>query len=105
VLDFVPHLLVPGGRWLTVISRPSLLTSFCSSRFHSRTATRSGKIHTSIACALAKILATLPRVARPANFDLRLRKFSRSRLFRLSGAEFRRRNPGRMNPGRIGGLA
>src|SRR6201998_636064 len=31
------HLLVPGGRWLTVISRPSSLASFCSSRFHSRT--------------------------------------------------------------------
>src|SRR2546429_1887491 len=31
------HLLVPGGRWLTTMSRPSSLASFCSSRFHSRT--------------------------------------------------------------------
>src|SRR5438132_14213422 len=31
------HLLVPGGRWLTVISRPSSLASSWSSRFHSRT--------------------------------------------------------------------
>src|SRR6266704_6729277 len=31
------HLLVPGGRWLTVMSRPSWLASFCNSRFHSRT--------------------------------------------------------------------
>src|SRR3979411_1000028 len=30
------HLLVPGGRWLTTMSRPSSLASFCSSRFHSR---------------------------------------------------------------------
>ena len=36
VLDFVP-LAVPGGRWLTTMSRPSSLASFCSSRFHSRT--------------------------------------------------------------------
>src|SRR6267142_3263228 len=31
------HLLVPGGRWLTTMSRPSSLASFCSSRFHSLT--------------------------------------------------------------------
>src|SRR5260221_9926085 len=31
------HLLVPGGRWLTTMSMPSWLASFCSSRFHSRT--------------------------------------------------------------------
>src|SRR3982074_2707858 len=31
------HLLVPGGRWLTMMSRPSSLASFCNSRFHSRT--------------------------------------------------------------------
>src|SRR2546423_14962679 len=31
------HLLVPGGRWLTTMSRSSSLASFCSSRFHSRT--------------------------------------------------------------------
>src|SRR5260370_25204119 len=31
------HLLVPGGRWLTTMSRPSSLASFCNSRFHSRT--------------------------------------------------------------------
>src|SRR5271169_1916738 len=31
------HLLVPGGRGLTTMSRPSSLASFCSSRFHSRT--------------------------------------------------------------------
>src|SRR5207302_44362 len=31
------HLLVPGGRWLTTMSKPSLLASFCNSRFHSRT--------------------------------------------------------------------
>src|SRR5262245_3459071 len=31
------HLLVPGGRWVTTMSRPSSLASFCSSRFHSRT--------------------------------------------------------------------
>src|SRR5437762_14188337 len=31
------HLLVPGGRWLTAMSTPSSLASFCSSRFHSRT--------------------------------------------------------------------
>src|SRR5271165_430230 len=31
------HLLVPGGRWLTMMSRPSWLASFWSSRFHSRT--------------------------------------------------------------------
>src|SRR5271166_5272082 len=31
------HLLVPGGRWLTTMSRPNLLASFCNSRFHSRT--------------------------------------------------------------------
>src|SRR5262249_29801122 len=30
------HLLVPGGRWLTTMSRPSSLASFCSSHFHSR---------------------------------------------------------------------
>src|SRR5206468_12805604 len=35
--SFLFHLLVPGGRWLTTISRPSSLASFCSSRFHSRT--------------------------------------------------------------------
>src|SRR5467141_2041318 len=31
------HLLVPGGRWLTTMSRPNSLASFCNSRFHSRT--------------------------------------------------------------------
>src|SRR6266446_7053623 len=31
------HLLVPGGRWLTTMSRPSWLASFCNSRFHNRT--------------------------------------------------------------------
>src|ERR1700757_4799586 len=31
------HLLVPGGRWLTTVSRPSSLASFCNSRSHSRT--------------------------------------------------------------------
>src|ERR1700720_3793358 len=31
------HLLVPGGRWLTTMSRPSSLASLCNSRFHSRT--------------------------------------------------------------------
>src|SRR5882762_6164549 len=31
------HLLVPGGRWLTTMSRSSSLASFCSSRFHKRT--------------------------------------------------------------------
>jgi len=31
------HLRVPGGRWLTTMSRPSWLASFCNSRFHSRT--------------------------------------------------------------------
>src|SRR6266404_5583497 len=31
------HLLVPGGRWQTMMSRPSSLASFWSSRFHSRT--------------------------------------------------------------------
>src|SRR5712671_3050151 len=31
------HLLVPGGRWLTTMSRANWLASFCSSRFHSRT--------------------------------------------------------------------
>src|SRR5438445_13893507 len=31
------HLLVPGGRWLTTMSRPISLASFWSSRFHSRT--------------------------------------------------------------------
>src|SRR5205823_6324484 len=30
------HLLVPGGRWLTMMSMPNSLASFCSSRFHSR---------------------------------------------------------------------
>ena len=29
--------VVPGGRWLTTMSMPSWLASFCSSRFHSRT--------------------------------------------------------------------
>src|SRR3981189_1188959 len=31
------HLLVPGGKWLTTILRPSSLANFCNSRFHSRT--------------------------------------------------------------------
>src|SRR5207253_6928729 len=31
------HLLVPGGRWLTTMSKPSSLASFYNSRFHSRT--------------------------------------------------------------------
>src|SRR6266550_2706058 len=31
------HLLVPGGRWQTMMSRPSWLARFWSSRFHSRT--------------------------------------------------------------------
>ena len=34
------HLLVPGGRWLTTISRSSSLANFCSSRFHSHSRTR-----------------------------------------------------------------
>jgi hypothetical protein len=33
----IRFLLVPGGRWLTAMSRSSSLASFCSSRFHSRT--------------------------------------------------------------------
>ena len=31
------HLLVPGGRWPTVIGTLSWSASFCSSSFHSRT--------------------------------------------------------------------
>ena len=31
------HLLVPGGRWVTVIFRPVSLARRCNSRFHSRT--------------------------------------------------------------------
>src|SRR5918911_4200305 len=30
------HLLVPGGRWHTLIGRASSLASVCSSTFHSR---------------------------------------------------------------------
>src|SRR5512132_3400625 len=30
------HLLVPGGRWQTVMLRPSSLANACSSRFHRR---------------------------------------------------------------------
>ena len=34
------HLLVPGGRWLTTMSMPSSLASFCNSRFHSSSLAR-----------------------------------------------------------------
>src|SRR6266481_5193761 len=60
------HLLVPGGRWQTVIVRPSSLARFCSSRFHNLTRARLPPPQSGDQQGCRVGIATLPALSRYA---------------------------------------